>query len=530
MSETSRQLDLDRLLRDWPEVEKSPMERDGSASAVMERIRSGDHGASAAEISDENLCSSPLGQIEGEGHNSAAPVVAGVNASEAEGYQASRESEGPRGLPLLLTKKEAKLVEGVPMTMPADRERDRRSLQDLAKMAQMTPPPPSVSSTGVQRAGEAKKDDSGIVDLAMASVADPGAESRAKTTALASEGLFDDVGPASMPPAPISAKQPVPTIPPAPLSMKPVSIREAAPAPLSVPAPLSAPVPAPISSAPFSSPASSPALAAPLSSPSSASSPVLASASYDKIVPKKKGNGATVGIVIGILTLGAAAAGTFFMMKSHQQPVASAPVVAMKDTAATPKVAAEPAPAPVETAAAAPADTIDPATLPAAETAKAKAAPVKGGAAKVASAKAEKQEDAKISQKDLPTSPAGPAGALGDEMRKAVGDKGEAAPVAAAAAAGPQFAAGSVPQKPSQGAITGAIGAVLPEARGCLGPDDPISKATITFASGGNAQSVRVSGGAAGKPAEACITAALMKAKVAPFAEATYTAPVTVRH
>ncbi|AKV04740.1 alginate regulatory protein AlgP [Labilithrix luteola] len=407
------------------------------------------------------------------------------------------------------------------MTMPADRERDRRSLQDLAKMAQMTPPPPSVSSTGVQRAGEATKDDSGIVDLAMASVADPGAEARAKTTPLASEGLFDDVGPASMPPAPMSAKQPVPTIPPAPLSMKPVSIREAAPA--SVPAPVS--VPAPISSAPLSGPALA-SVAAPLSAPSS---PVLASASYDKIVPKKKGNGATVGIVIGILALGAAAAGTFFMMKSRQDVAASAPVVAMKDTAATTKAApADPTPAPVETATAAPADTLDPSTLPAAETAKAKSAPAKGGAAKVASAKAEKQEDAKISQKDLPTSPSGPAGALGDEMRKAVGDKGEAAP--AAAAAGPQFAAGSVPQKPSQGAITGAIGAVLPEARGCLGPDDPISKATITFASGGNAQSVKVSGGAAGKPAEACITAALMKAKVAPFAEATYTAPVTVRH
>ena len=37
-------------------------------------------------------------------------------------------------------------------------------------------------------------------------------------------------------------------------------------------------------------------------------------------------------------------------------------------------------------------------------------------------------------------------------------------------------------------------------------------------------------GGAAGKPAEACIKSALMKAKVQPFAEPTYTANVTVRH
>jgi hypothetical protein len=50
------------------------------------------------------------------------------------------------------------------------------------------------------------------------------------------------------------------------------------------------------------------------------------------------------------------------------------------------------------------------------------------------------------------------------------------------------------------------------------------------FASGGNVQSVSVSGAAAGKPAEACIKGALMKAKVTPFAEPTYTANITVRH
>ena len=46
----------------------------------------------------------------------------------------------------------------------------------------------------------------------------------------------------------------------------------------------------------------------------------------------------------------------------------------------------------------------------------------------------------------------------------------------------------------------------------------------------GSVQSVSVSGGAAGKPAEACIKGALRGAKVAPFAEPTYTAPITIRH
>jgi hypothetical protein len=62
-----------------------------------------------------------------------------------------------------------------------------------------------------------------------------------------------------------------------------------------------------------------------------------------------------------------------------------------------------------------------------------------------------------------------------------------------------------------------------------LKQDDPVSKATITFASSGAVQSVLVTGAAAGKPAEACIKTALGKAKVPPFAQPTYSASVTVR-
>ena len=68
-----------------------------------------------------------------------------------------------------------------------------------------------------------------------------------------------------------------------------------------------------------------------------------------------------------------------------------------------------------------------------------------------------------------------------------------------------------------------SLRAQLPRAR------RPDSRATITFASDGSVQSVSISGGAAGKPAEACIRSALSRARVSPFAQPTFTASTTVR-
>lgn len=115
-------------------------------------------------------------------------------------------------------------------------------------------------------------------------------------------------------------------------------------------------------------------------------------------------------------------------------------------------------------------------------------------------------------------------------MQQAAGVTSSPTATAATTATGEGAPApGSVPLKPSQGAIQGALGAALPSARGCLGPDDPISHATITFKSDGSVQSVGVTGGAAGKPAEACIRGALSKARITPFAQPTFTATATVR-
>ncbi|HXN30599.1 MAG TPA: hypothetical protein VN894_02010 [Polyangiaceae bacterium] len=118
-------------------------------------------------------------------------------------------------------------------------------------------------------------------------------------------------------------------------------------------------------------------------------------------------------------------------------------------------------------------------------------------------------------------------------MKRAVGIAAQPAaapppsPPAVVASAAPP--AGDVPIKPAMGAVQGAVGTVLPATRYCLGPDDAISHATITFKSDGSVQNVAIVGPAAGQPAEACIRSRLMTARVPPFSSPTFTWTVTVR-
>jgi hypothetical protein len=102
---------------------------------------------------------------------------------------------------------------------------------------------------------------------------------------------------------------------------------------------------------------------------------------------------------------------------------------------------------------------------------------------------------------------------------------------AAAVAAGSSLAgaSGSVPLRPSMGALQATIGVTLPGARACLSSGDPAVHATITFRSDGSVGDVAVSGSAQGGAAEACIRSALGKARVPPFAEPSFLYPVTVR-
>jgi len=409
------------------------------------------------------------------------------------------------------------------MSFAADREGERKSLQDLARLASMTPAPPSTApkaaTSSAARPGEAKGDDSGLINLAaLAAPSGPSTDTVAgpatPAPGLASAGLFDE-DPASM--APPSVRPPVV----APVSAPP-SARISA-APVSV-APISA---APISAAPISA-----ASAAPVSAASVV--PMMAT-------PQKKKSSAGLIIVGALVGVAALAAGGAFVIRGQlakQQTVAMAPKAVEAAPTAAPVAKTDDKVAQADTPSTPSTDAIDPSQLPGPNAAApkttlaAKGAPVVAPKA-AASAEPKKVEDKtegpQMSAKDLPQTTPGASGGLNDAMRQAAGPSTTTSDNGSDKK-GPDFAPGSVPQKPSQGALTGALGAVLPGARACLGPDDPVSRATVVFSSNGSVQSVAVSGGAAGKPSEGCIKSALGKAKLQPFAESTYTTTVTVRH
>lgn len=150
-------------------------------------------------------------------------------------------------------------------------------------------------------------------------------------------------------------------------------------------------------------------------------------------------------------------------------------------------------------------------------------------AAKVEKDQERVEEATPTPAKPEPRPPAVP-GKLGAALEEAIakndnGAKTEAPASEASGAAQPSAGAA----QPSAGAVRGALGPLVQTARECLGPDDPASKATVTFASSGAVESVSLSGGAEAKPAGECIRGALAKAKVPPFANPTYRATVTVR-
>ena len=252
--------------------------------------------------------------------------------------------------------------------------------------------------------------------------------------------------------------------------------------------------------------------------------------------------GSTNWLMLGGMVAAAAVALGVFVGMRGQAPMATPAVAVAAPPAATDPVAAplNPATKPVVAPIAATDKGIDPLTLPPADTGGAGGTPAPGakpavvaaaGPAVAATATAPAAPDPKlvavVPSAAAPVASAGSDQSLHDLMQQAAGTPPSATTVTAPDA--PLASPGSVPLKPSQGAISGALGAALPGARACLGPDDPISRATVTFQSDGSVQSVSVSGGAAGKAAEGCIRAALVKARVQPFAQATYSASTTIR-
>jgi hypothetical protein len=87
----------------------------------------------------------------------------------------------------------------------------------------------------------------------------------------------------------------------------------------------------------------------------------------------------------------------------------------------------------------------------------------------------------------------------------------------------------AVGAKPSVGEVQGAFGTVMPAARQCLAGQESGSQVAVTFGPDGRVQQVAVMGAAAGTPAEACLSTAFKRARVAPFSDPNFSAKITVR-
>ncbi len=461
---------LDDLLSKWPLPERTQLEADEAAERVVAAVRGGQlPGALSASLDDESLLAAPLPQTKDD-NTSSRPGIAGPSIA-------------------------------VENKMSKDRTRDRTSFQELAKMA-TTPPPPTSSlipsapippsasssgSSGVVRGKEADASDSGIVDLKAIANADPSGSQRAQSTPLAEQGLFDDDSAPAKPAVSAAAAQ------------------------------------AHVSDA-----------------PSGSAKAALSTPPTDSKEEKKKGGGGV--IVLGALVAAAAiAAGGFFFVKyqrTHNAQVAT--------TTSTPDKAGQPAAVKAGATAGAigsvavadPQDDTVEIVTPGQPGVKptfkfhAKAGGG-GGAGGAATADPNAGGAGGVDPKLIANVPTGPAGGGGDlaEAMKAAAGGGSAMAGTPVTSGGTEskYAAGTVPQRPSQGSVAGGIGSVMPSVKSCLGSDDPISRASITFQSDGTVKSVTVSGFAAGKPQESCIKAALMKANVGPFAEATYQVTQPIR-
>lgn len=431
---------MDRLLAEWPAAPRTALEWDDAAEQVMSHIDSGATPRTADLVSDEDLLRPVLPLSPNEVQSSAA----------------------------VETRSEATTMS----TATRERDRDRASLKDLAKLA--TAPPPAASSgaffgTPLPRPAssepEGKQENSGMIHLGALAAAEQAApKSAVALPALDREAMS--------------------------------TMRSVAPPPSTKP--------------------------------------------EVKVKAARKSPWVAMG---GVVAAAAVAVGVFFGMQRAQRSAPAAVALATPPAAtaaATTPVTTKPATAPAA-APAAPADQgVDPSTLPQAQAAATTSrAPSGSGVARPSGAAtaitpAPTVAPTLVASVPPAAAPAPPSSeqSLQNLMQQAAGSSPTATAAAAPAATSDtasDVAPGSVPIKPSQGAIQGALGAALPGARACLGADDPISHATVTFKSDGSVQSVGISGGAAGKPSEACVRSALMKARVAPFAQPTFTASATVR-
>jgi hypothetical protein len=295
----------------------------------------------------------------------------------------------------------------------------------------------------------------------------------------------------------------------------------------------------PASSAPSAprAAASEPPESAAESEPPPAKVVPIGAAKAAKPVEKKEG-GSSVGLVVGGLIAVAGLAAAYFIVVGNKKPepgptaqATATPVVTAAATE-TPKATAEVAAREAPTAAPEPSsDALD---LNALDDKAADA----GASGPGALAKLDPSASAAATTEPPPSKPGEPKpdylaekGDLDKALENAAGGglkktgPGAEDPAATPAKGGNQ----SIPEQPSQGKVTAAMGAVMGNAKACVAGADDVSRASVTFGSNGAVTSVSVSGWAASNGAAGCIKSALKAANVGAFSKASYAFSVTIR-
>lgn len=241
--------------------------------------------------------------------------------------------------------------------------------------------------------------------------------------------------------------------------------------------------------------------------------------------PSRRGRQIAIGAALAVALLAGGAA----FMRSRSTVAATTPITTAAPTGAPSTLeqapAAAPAPTPTEEEAN---------NAPSADELPSTASSVAGSATRPALGRvgavlpkpgaktAENAGPAVLTEADLAGSQSA-TGDLGDAMRGAVGARDQAG---AEKKDDPATNPNARQVRPSPGAVVGALGSVLPTARACLGPDEPVRSGLIVFQNDGTVARVDIKGT---KPEDECVRAALSKAKVAPFVEETFSTRVTVR-
>ncbi|HEY1535607.1 MAG TPA: hypothetical protein VGF76_16410 [Polyangiaceae bacterium] len=260
--------------------------------------------------------------------------------------------------------------------------------------------------------------------------------------------------------------------------------------------------------------------------PSSASAPKPVAAAPMSALPKATPAGPWPKLVAaaGVMAL---AAGVLFWLKQPTPPVPLVSTVVPTATSeAKPSSVAAPGAVPTAVAQFVP-NGVDPNSLPGESATKTpEPAPEKPSAAaaraSAAGAASSRPSAEKIVLEDEPVStPPAAAAPVEKPVEKALPPDPALRPA--------DSTGGAVPAKPSTGAVQAALGAVMSGARHCVAGDDAPSSAVVVFASDGRVQSVSVSGPASGQASGACIQAQLGRARVQPFAAASFSVSATVR-